>query len=305
MFDELDLKIIALLEENGRATYTQLADSLGITDNTVAKRIEALLDSKAITIAAQIELQKMGYRAQGLIAMNVAAEKIDKLSSYLVNNSNVTLISHTLGHFNMVILVTFVTWEDLQRFVSLELSTRDEILNMEVYFIKQAMRPPFRFLKEPELNQDTEKIDSTDRKIINELCNNGRYTARYLSEQLNISESSAAQRINRLLSRQIIVIRGVRGPSLLDREIEGLVLLKANPKNIADIISGLRSEKAARGILTLANGFDLYVRLVAPSSHELFEIIQKQISATSGRSITKIETLVIAKRIPGVHNLPT
>jgi DNA-binding Lrp family transcriptional regulator len=305
MFDELDMKIIALLEENGRASYTQLADSLGITDNTVAKRIESLLDNKAISIVALTELQKMGYKAQSLIALNVAADKIEKLCLYLANNSNVTMISHTLGHYNLVIMVSYFTWEDFQRFVSLELSTREEILNMEVYFIKQALRPPFKVLKESELNRDTENIDNTDRKIINELCNNGRYTARNLSERLNISESSAAQRINRLLARQVIVIRGIRGPALLENEIESLVLLKTTPRRIVDIISSLHSETAARGILILANGFDLYVRLVASCSTDVFEIIQNKISRSSGIGISKMETLVVAKKIPRVNNLPT
>jgi len=42
MLDEFDLKLIQALQKNGRASYVELAESLGVVEGTVRKRVNAL-----------------------------------------------------------------------------------------------------------------------------------------------------------------------------------------------------------------------------------------------------------------------
>lgn len=281
MIDECDMKIISLLEENGRATLTQLANSLGVTDNTVSKRMNALLDNNVITINAVPELHKMGYKAQAAIAMSVASDKIDSLSESLVSNPNM-YVFNTIGYYNLVVLASFLTWDELHQFLSSELSAREGILNMEVCSIKQALRPPFKMLLDSEYNRDLANVDDVDRKIIQELSKNGRYSASYLANILNISVNTVAVRINRLLDNQLIWIRCIRNPSYFGDKMETLIFLKSNQQHIRNIISNLRSVKEARGILIFMDTFDCYVRLVTPNSDVLYNIIKNQIGLING-----------------------
>ena len=46
--DEIDRRIINYLSEDGRATYTEIADSIGVTPATVRNRLTRLIESKII-----------------------------------------------------------------------------------------------------------------------------------------------------------------------------------------------------------------------------------------------------------------
>jgi len=46
--DDLDLKIVFELQENGRATITELADKVGSSRPTVTNRLKRLLDEDIV-----------------------------------------------------------------------------------------------------------------------------------------------------------------------------------------------------------------------------------------------------------------
>ena len=50
--DELDRRIIKMLQANGRLSNTEVARALDVTETTVRKRIAHLLDEKLMTIVA-------------------------------------------------------------------------------------------------------------------------------------------------------------------------------------------------------------------------------------------------------------
>ncbi len=300
MIDELNMKIISLLEKNGRISFTQLAKSLKVSNDTVSKRVEALLEKKAITIRAMPQLPKMGYKARALVAMSVKTNEIDELSNMLTNNPNVSLIVNTIGYYNLVVVISFFTWDALYDFIFSELSIRKEILNMEYCFIQHAMRAPFIMSSDSEYKQDI-NVDEIDRKIIQELFQNGRYTARYLSNLLNISISSAAQRIKRLIATQVIEISSIINPSIFGESFEAIILINTTQKHILNIVDNLRVIKEAKAILIGAGSFNIYIRIASTNPNILYEIIKQHISLTN--DISRMETLFVSKTLSGINKL--
>jgi DNA-binding Lrp family transcriptional regulator len=300
MLDELDLKIISILEQNGRATYTQMAETLGITDNTVAKRVEALLGSQAITINALPELQRMGYSAQAMVAMNVTTDRIDALVISLLKYPNIYIFK-TIGCYNLVVIISFPGWDEIMQFLKTELTDKNEILKMEVCFVKQAFRLPFKLPDESDRNPAPVNVDEVDKKIIHELGLNGRYTARHISALLDISVTSANQRINRLLANQVITVRAIRNPAQFGEKLEALIFLKSTTGHIEKIISNLESVPEVRGILKFTGGFDFYARLATNNCQDLFDIVKNKFGIISG--VSKIEVLVIAKKLPDMSRI--
>ena len=57
--DELDQRIIGLLQMDGRASNAALARELGVTEGTIRRRVSRLIQEDVISIAAVPNIQKL------------------------------------------------------------------------------------------------------------------------------------------------------------------------------------------------------------------------------------------------------
>ncbi len=82
--DELDLRILALLKEDSRATYTQMAEVLKLSEGTVRQRVKRLIQSGRIR-RFTVEMASDNPRAivlvstSSLVPSSKVAEKISKI----------------------------------------------------------------------------------------------------------------------------------------------------------------------------------------------------------------------------------
>ncbi len=85
--DEKDWKIIELLQENARISYTEMAKVLGVTETTVRKRI-AEMERKGIIkkYTVEVDPEKLGYKTVTILGMDVepkylleAAKKLSEM----------------------------------------------------------------------------------------------------------------------------------------------------------------------------------------------------------------------------------
>jgi Lrp/AsnC family transcriptional regulator for asnA, asnC and gidA len=61
--DETDMKIIDKLSENGRSPFRRIAQEIGVTTDTVARRYKRLKGNRIVNVVIQIDPQKIGYHA--------------------------------------------------------------------------------------------------------------------------------------------------------------------------------------------------------------------------------------------------
>ena len=60
--DELDRRIIKLLQVNGRASNAKIAREVGVSEGTVRRRLRHLIQGDVIRVIAVPNLEQMGYR---------------------------------------------------------------------------------------------------------------------------------------------------------------------------------------------------------------------------------------------------
>lgn len=68
--DEIDRRIIALLIDDGRASYRELGDQVGLSAPAVKRRVDRLLEDGVITrIGAQLSAEAMGRAAGAFVEL--------------------------------------------------------------------------------------------------------------------------------------------------------------------------------------------------------------------------------------------
>ena len=104
MLDEKDRKIIEILLNNGRATFTEMAKEIGVTEAAVRKRVKRLEDigiiKKYTTI---IDNKALGYSVVGLVGVDAESDKLLKIANEIAINDWAKKVWITTGdHMIMV-----------------------------------------------------------------------------------------------------------------------------------------------------------------------------------------------------------
>lgn len=120
--DETDLKIIKELRGNGRASYREVAEKVGVAPGTVQNRVKELEDRGIIkSYHATVDWEKLGYEITAIIALEVESRSIDKIVARLKKNSNVYGVYTIAGEFDLFVAVKFKSMQNLNSFVRKEL----------------------------------------------------------------------------------------------------------------------------------------------------------------------------------------
>lgn len=115
--DELDTKIVQFLQQDGRMPYTDIAKQVGVAEATIRYRVQRLLESGAITIQANLNLDKLEHRniaVIGLLLSNLG--QIDQVASELCSIDDVSYVVFVTGRYNLALEVVYDAYEDLQKF---------------------------------------------------------------------------------------------------------------------------------------------------------------------------------------------
>jgi DNA-binding Lrp family transcriptional regulator len=265
----------------------------------VTRRVETLLNDRILTISAIPNPNQLGFQSQAIIALSVPPQNIRSVCSRLKSNFNVNLIVTTFGRYNLVIMVFFVSWNDLHHFISQELYMRSEINEIDIFFVKEALKVHYGFSKNIDLGQKLTKIDTLDRQIIEALTLDGRQSCRDLADQLGISLSSVSKRLAVLLKGGVITVQA-QTTTRAGYRADAFLFIKADHKSIEKICVDLQAYDEVLAIMTLLNGFDVFVSVIAENTEMLYESIRSKFEMISG--ISGIVTLVrgeIVKRYYG------
>ena len=123
MVDELDIKIISLLQKNARLSFREIARELDVAVGTVYNRIKKLEESGVIKGYAPIlDYEKLGFGLTALIGVKAQGRKIQEIERKIAEKSRAMMVYDITGEFDIFVIAKFRDREDMNRFVKWLLS---------------------------------------------------------------------------------------------------------------------------------------------------------------------------------------
>ncbi len=123
VLDETDLRIIRLLQGDGRMSNVDVARTLGMSEATVRKRVDRLLAEKVVRVVAMPDLSAVGCPLVTLISLRVDLAQIESISHALGALPEVRWVSYGTGEFDLVLEAVFASDQQLLRFLTEQLAT--------------------------------------------------------------------------------------------------------------------------------------------------------------------------------------
>ncbi len=127
MLDEKDLRIVQILLERGRASYTDIARELGVSDVAVIKRIRKLEQIGVIKgYRAVVDPKKLGYSAVSITGIDVEPEHLFTVINTLKNKEYVKYLALTTGDHSVMMVIWARNGSELGR-IHKEISKLDGV----------------------------------------------------------------------------------------------------------------------------------------------------------------------------------
>lgn len=116
--DQIDIKILSLLEKNARMPLKQLAESIYLSSPATAARIEKLEQDGIISgYSVKLNYKKLGFPIIAFINLEVSPSQKAEFYPYICAHPNVIECSCVTGDYSMIIKVAFDSTENLDHFI--------------------------------------------------------------------------------------------------------------------------------------------------------------------------------------------
>ena len=101
--DELDRKIIGLLQLDGRASNAKIAREVGVSEGTVRRRLRRLIQDDVVKVIAVPNLEKLGYATTALIGLQTGPGKSDAVAEAIANLEEAHYVAITTGAYDVFV----------------------------------------------------------------------------------------------------------------------------------------------------------------------------------------------------------
>ena len=115
--DDLDNSILTMLQKDGLSPNAKIANKVGVSEETVRRRVKRMLKDDYLRVVAVPNTEKMGFSSQVLIGLQVIPEKMDLVAERLSNIPEVRWLSVTTGSFDIFAWVILKDSKDLGVFL--------------------------------------------------------------------------------------------------------------------------------------------------------------------------------------------
>jgi Lrp/AsnC family transcriptional regulator for asnA, asnC and gidA len=144
MVDEIDLKIIEKLAVNARATYSEIASEVGLSDVAVMKRIRRLEQEGVIRkYTIIVDPAKLGFSKVSLTGINVDPAKLFDVVEELKKRDYVKQLLVTSGDHSLIALIFARSSEEMIR-IHDEISRIDGVLKVYPAIVSDIVKDEAR-----------------------------------------------------------------------------------------------------------------------------------------------------------------
>lgn len=116
-FDSIDRELVVALQHDGRATYARLAAVVGMSQAGVRARVQRLLDSGALQIAAVADPFAFGFSVTALLGITFTGD-LAVLAATVAAMEQVHFVAVTAGRYDCIAEVVCLDTADMLTLVN-------------------------------------------------------------------------------------------------------------------------------------------------------------------------------------------
>ena len=151
MIDELDLRILEEIQEDGRKSFTSVAKVVGVSEATVRKRVKDMKKRGLMKIFAVLNPPMIGYGFVAMLGFHISIPNLNKVVSVLKKSPAVRYVAFVGGRYDLIALTISRTPEELSHFIRNMSSEEgvqriEALVNLDIFLTPWLQPYPIREL---------------------------------------------------------------------------------------------------------------------------------------------------------------
>ena len=295
--DDLDLRLIKLLESDPRSTHTNLAATLGISRPTVGSMLQKLYDARVIETVCLADHVALGYTNSVLFAINAPPGNLADVADRLAAQPLIHYVALCAGPFDIVSWGVFKGRHDLLGFLTEGLGKIPGILQHEMIMCQEVKISP-AMLAESRGYRPREcraTLDDLDLALIGALQRSSRATAGGLAAKLGASKPTVLRRMKRLLDEGIIRFVTMVNPPALGYRWAASIGMKVAPGKNKQVVEAVAEHRTVHSVALCTGRYDVLAWVIFKEPQELMDMLTNELGQIPG--INSMETVTNLKTV--------
>jgi len=120
--DEIDTKILELLEEDARRSFTEMAEKLKVSESSIRKRVSALQKEGVIEkFTIKVDHAKLGLNTVAIVGIDVDSDKMLEIAQELCDFKEVKCVATSSGDHMIMLEVWAKNGRELNKLIAEEI----------------------------------------------------------------------------------------------------------------------------------------------------------------------------------------
>lgn len=309
MIDELDRRVIAALQLNGRASWNAISRWVGASETTVQRRYQALRHRKLVHVVGALELDRTESGSSMLVRVHAKPGKGLELAELLASCPETRFLAVVTGTADLIVDFVAQDNEQLMRLLFTDLPgahlmTSTECVAVIRSFTSAALwdtgllpaeaaaelrpaslAPP---CDRDDWDRTPQALSGLEAAVADALAEDGRMPVSALARRLERGESSVSRALDRLVERGILHFRTLVEPALLGYQAEFMVWLSIEPDQLDAAGRQLARHPGTKFLAAATGRFNLVGHMVLPRRTDLFPYTGEVIGALPGLNASDV-----------------
>jgi DNA-binding Lrp family transcriptional regulator len=292
--DALDRRIVAELQQDGRASWTDVAEACDTSVATVVRRGNRLIAEGLVRVAVVPSLQHAGPADLFLLHLTCAPGAQVRVAEELTHRDDVRLAALVTGPFDIVAELLVRHDDSLSSRIVGQLLAIDGVERCETDLMLHTYKVSHDWSRqlltgEPHV-ADVEAphechpnhFDDADRAIVEYLRTDGRASFRSVAQELGVNESTVRRRFETLRERGcVMVVTLIPAPSL-GFESEIILEVSVRPYRLDAVARELASHLGVRYVASTLRSSSLMCEVILPTTRSVFDFLTTVVGQLDG-----------------------
>lgn len=283
--DPLDLRILHALQLDGRAPFRRIADVLGVSDRTVARRFDRLRASGVARVTAVPDSTRTG-QAEWVVRLRVLPGVAHAVADALAGRPDTPWVCLVSSGTEIVCL--FRTMDGAPAPLTW-MTHRQGIVHADAQRLLRHLTDHRR-----RVGDGTPvALTDLDRRLLPVLAADGRAAYPQLARAVGWSESAVRRRLEELRESHTIRFDVATDPRLFGYSAQCLLWLSVTPSRLASVAGALAGDPGTTFVGATSGPHQLLAVMVCRDEMALYDYVNGRIGALDG--VRSVETAVVTR----------
>lgn len=131
--NDLNRSIVALLEQDGRMPFSEIADALGVSEGTIRNRVSAMKEAGMLRIVAITDPVAARYQADAIVGLRIASgHTAQEVADRLGADERVVYILWVAGRFDLMVEIVSDDRDRFLEFLETQIHGASDVAEAEV-----------------------------------------------------------------------------------------------------------------------------------------------------------------------------